>query len=147
MYRKVLVGYDSSDQAKDALRLGKQLADLTGADLVVAGVFQFDPVWRGFDPHFRDAEAEYARQIEDAAASVGAEPEAYPSSSPARGLHELAEEIGADLLVVGSAHQGRVGQVLAGSVGVALLHGSPCAVAIAPRGYREIGRASCRERV
>ena len=35
MYRKILVGYDDSDQAKDALALGKQLADATGAELVV----------------------------------------------------------------------------------------------------------------
>ena len=137
MYRKILVGYDDSDQAKDALALGKQLADATGAELVVAGVFQFDPIWGGFDPHFRDAEVEYARKIEEAAKSVGAEAEATPSSSPARGLHELAEEIEADLIVVGSARHGRVGQILAGSVGVALLHGSPCAVAIAPNGYRD----------
>ena len=137
MYRKILVGYDDSDQAKDALALGKQLADATGAALVVAGVFQFDPVWGGFDLHFRDAEAEYARKIEAAAKTVGGEPEAFPSSSPARGLHELAEEIEADLILVGSAHHGRLGQTLAGNVGVALLHGSPCAVGIAPRGYRE----------
>ena len=137
MYRKILVGYDDSDQAKDALALGKQLADATGADLVAAGVFQFDPMWGGFDPHFREAEAEFARKIEEAAKSVGAEAEATPSSSPARGLHELAEEIGADLILVGSARHGRVGQTLAGSVGVGLLHGSPCAVGIAPRGYRD----------
>ena len=56
MYRKILVGYDDSDQAKDALALGKQLADATGAELVAAGVFQFDPMWGGYDPHFRDAE-------------------------------------------------------------------------------------------
>lgn len=137
MYRKILVGYDDSDQARDALALGKQLADATGATLVVAGVFQFDPVWGGFDAHFREAEAEHARKIEEAARVVGAEPEAFPSSSPARGLHELAEEIEADLILVGSAHHGRLRQALAGSVGVALLHGSPCAVGIAPRGYRD----------
>ena len=137
MYRKILVGYDDSDQARDALALGKQLADATGATLVVAGVFQFDPVRGGFDAHFREAEAEYARKIEEAARAVGAEPEVVPSSSPARGLHQLAEEIDADLILVGSAHHGRLGQALAGSVGVALLHGSPCAVGIAPRGYRE----------
>jgi nucleotide-binding universal stress UspA family protein len=136
MYRKILVGYDDSDQAKDALALGKQLADATGAELVVAGVFQFAPMWGGLDPHFRDAEAEYARTIEEAAESVGAEAEATPSSSPARGVHELAEEIGADLILLGSARHGRVGQILAGSVGVALLHGAPCAVGIAPSGYR-----------
>jgi nucleotide-binding universal stress UspA family protein len=137
MYRKILVGYDDSDQAKDALALGKQLADATGADLVAAGVFQFDPMWGGFDPHFRQAETEYARKIEAAAKAVGAEAEATPSSSPARGLHELAEEIGADLILVGSARHGRVGQILAGSTGTTLLHGSPCAVGIAPSGYRD----------
>lgn len=139
MYRKILVGYDDSDQAKDAVALGKQIADATGAELVVAGVFQFDPVWGGADARFRDADAEFAEKIEAAAKSVGAEAEAVPSSSPARGLHELAEEIGADLIVVGSARHGRVGQILAGSTGLSLLHGSPCAVGIAPDGYREHG--------
>jgi nucleotide-binding universal stress UspA family protein len=137
MYRKILVGYDNSDQSKDALALGKQLADATGAELVVAGVFQFDPISGGFDPPFREADVEFAGQIEEAAKAVGAEAEAFPSSSPAHGLHGLAEEIGADLILVGSAHHGRLGQVLAGNVGVALLHGSPCAVGVAPRGYRK----------
>jgi nucleotide-binding universal stress UspA family protein len=136
MYRKILVGYDDTDQSKDALALGAQLAAATGAELVAAGVFQFDPLWGGADPHFRDADVEFARQIEAAAEAAGAEPEAVPSSSPARGLHELAEEIGADLILVGSARHGRIGQILAGSTGVSLLHGSPCAVGIAPRGYR-----------
>lgn len=137
MYRKILVGYDDTDQAKDALALGKQLADATGADLVVAGVFQWDPVWHAADSRFRDADAEFERQVKDAARAVGAEPDTVPSSSPAHGLHELAEQIGADLILVGSARHGRVGQTLAGSTGLSLLHGSPCAVGIAPRGYRE----------
>ena len=136
MYSKILVGYDDSDQARDALALGRQLADASGADLVVAGVFQWDPIWHSADSRFRDADAEFAAKIEDAARRVGAEPEAVPSSSPAHGLHELAEEIGADLILVGSARHGRVGQILAGSTGVSLLSGSPCAVGIAPHGYR-----------
>ena len=136
MYSKILIGYDDSDQARDALALGRQLADATGADLVVAGVFQWDPIWHSADSRFRDADAEFAAKIEDAARRVGAEPEAVPSSSPAHGLHELAEEIGADLILVGSARHGRVGQILAGSTGVSLLSGSPCAVGIAPHGYR-----------
>ena len=108
-----------------------------GRDLVVAGVFQWDPVWHAADSRFHDADAEFAGKIEDAARRVGAEPEAVPSSSPAHGLHELAEEIGADLILVGSARHGRVGQIVAGSTAVSLLHGSPCAVGIAPSGYRE----------
>lgn len=138
MYRKILVGYDDSDPAKDALALGKQLADATGAELVVAGVFLIHPMWHGgIDPTIREEEVVFARKLEAAANSVDAAAEPVPSTSAARGLHELAEETDADLIVVGSAHHGRIGQALAGSVGVALLHGSPCAVAIAPRDYRE----------
>lgn len=138
MYRKILVGYDDSDQAKDALALGKRLADATGADLVVAGVFLIHPMWHGgIDMTIREEEVAFARKLEAAANSVDAVAEPVPSTSPARGLHEIAEETDADLIVVGSAHHGRIGQALVGSVGISLLHGSPCAVAIAPLGYRE----------
>lgn len=137
MYDRILVGYDDSDHAKDALALGKQLADATGAELVVAGVFVIHPVWHGgIDPTIREEEVTFARKLEAAANSVDAVAEPVPSSSPARGLHEIAEKLDADLIVVGSSHHGRFSQALAGNVGAALLHGSPCAAAIAPRGYR-----------
>jgi nucleotide-binding universal stress UspA family protein len=137
MYRKVIVGYDGSESADDALALGKLIAEHSGAQLVVAGVFPLDPLWGGSDSAFQEAEAEYAREIERAAESVGGEAEAIPSSSAARGLRALAEETEADLIVVGSAHHGRAGQIFAGSVGMSLLHGSPCSVAIAPRSYSD----------
>lgn len=35
MYRKIVVGYDGSDQAKDALALGTDLSQATGAELSV----------------------------------------------------------------------------------------------------------------
>jgi nucleotide-binding universal stress UspA family protein len=136
MYRRIVVGYDGSGQARDALALGAQLAAATGAQLVLAGVFQFDPMWDGADPRFHDADVEFTQMIKAAATAVGARAEAVPSSSPARGLHDLAQEMDADLILVGSAHEGYLGHDRAGSTGVALLHGSPCAVGIAPRGYR-----------
>jgi nucleotide-binding universal stress UspA family protein len=136
MYRKIIVGYDGSDQAKDALALGKDLSQTAGAELHVGGVFLFHPLVRsGIDPLDREAEQEFAEQLEHAADSVDAAAQPVQSSSPARGLHELAEEIEADLIVVGSSKHGPVGQTILGNVGVALMHGSPCAVAIAPRGY------------
>jgi nucleotide-binding universal stress UspA family protein len=33
MYSRIVVGYDDRDQSKDALALGKQIADATGAEL------------------------------------------------------------------------------------------------------------------
>jgi nucleotide-binding universal stress UspA family protein len=137
-YRKILVGYDDSEQAHDALALGRQLADVSGAALVVGGVFPLDPIWgSSIDPYLRETEANYARQVEEAARAVGAEAEAFASSSAAHGLHDLAEKIGADLIVVGSSHRSRAGQALAGSVGTTLLHGAGSAVAVASRGFRD----------
>jgi nucleotide-binding universal stress UspA family protein len=70
---------------------------------------------------------------------VTAERIAIADSSPGRALHRIAERREADLIVVGSAHRGRIGRVLAGDVTAGTLHGAPCPVLVAPRGYREGG--------
>ena len=89
MYRKIIVGYDGSDQAKDALALGKDLSQTAGAELCVGGVFLFHPLVRsGVDPVDREAEQEFTEQLERAADSVDAAAQPVQSSSPARGLHE-----------------------------------------------------------
>lgn len=136
MFRSILVGYDGSDHAEDALALAQVLGSAEGAQLTVAGVFPWSP-WTDPGAAATEHEIELARKVERAAAECGGEAEAVPSNSPARGLHELAEELGVDLVVVGSSHRGRVGRALAGSVARGLLHGAPCAVAVAPSGFRE----------
>jgi nucleotide-binding universal stress UspA family protein len=135
--RKILVGYDGSDHAKDALALGRALAATTDAALVVAGVFAWNPLKLAREDELDEHEVELAREVERAAAEVGAQAEAFPEDSPARGLHGLAEEIGADLIVVGSSHRAGLGRVLAGSVARGLLQGAPSAVAVAPSGFRD----------
>jgi nucleotide-binding universal stress UspA family protein len=57
------------------------------------------------------------------------------NASPAAGVHAVAEEVGASLIVVGSSHRFGLGRVLAGSVAESVLTGAPVAVAIAPHGY------------
>ena len=138
MYRKIIVGYDGSDQAEDALALGADLSQAIGAELYVAGVRLVHPLLRsGADPLDREAEQEFAGHLKRAAESVDAAAQLVHCSSAARGLHEYAEEIDADLIVVGSSRHGRGGQTLLGNVAVALMHGSSCAVGIAPRGYAD----------
>jgi nucleotide-binding universal stress UspA family protein len=70
------------------------------------------------------------------AEEAGAEYRTVPSSSPARGLAELAEEEGAAMVVAGSHRSGAFGRVASGGTAERLLHGSGCPVAVAPRGYR-----------
>lgn len=131
MYRKIIIGYDGTDSADDALALGREVGRATAAELVVVGVFPSGP--------FVDAEQQkqFAHKVQSAADLVGAEAEAFPSNSPARGLHDAADELGADLLVVGSSSGAGIGRMSAGGVAVSLLHGSPCAVAVAPAGLHE----------
>ena len=137
MYRNVIVGYDGSAQADDAVALAKQVADATGGSLTLATVFYLNSRLGGRDPILQGVEAEQTRKLDEVASASGAGTEIIVSTSAARGLHWLAEKRDADLIVVGSAHHGRAAQVFAGNVGVALLHDSPCAVAIAPHGYAE----------
>ncbi len=130
MFEKIIIGYDGTDTAEDALAFGQALRQGTATELVVVGVF---PDWPYFDPEQQD---QFARKVEAAAHLIGAQADAFPSNSPARGLHEAAEELGADLVVVGSASETTVGHMSAGNVAVSLLHGSPCAVVVAPVGLR-----------
>src|SRR4051794_27344534 len=59
------------------------------------------------------------------------------SHSAAHGLDDVAEEVGASMIVVGSTTRGARRHISAGSTGERLLHGAMCPVAIAPRGMHE----------
>ena len=64
---------------------------------------------------------------------------ALAASSPAHGLHDLAVRDGADLIVIGSRRLGPWTREALGGVSENVLRAAPCAVAIAPRGYRNDG--------
>ena len=137
MFTQIIAGHDLHEGGRDAAALGRVIADATGAKLVVAGVFPIAVQPFAFGPEWREEEEQLVAAIQKLADQCGAEPEAFPSSTPARGLHDLAEEIGADLVIVGSSKHSKLGEMLAGNVALTLLHGSSCPVAVAPRGYHE----------
>jgi nucleotide-binding universal stress UspA family protein len=62
MYRKIVVGYDDTEQAKDALAMGRQIADATGAALIAARVVAIDSMWAGVDAHLGDHDAHFPRR-------------------------------------------------------------------------------------
>lgn len=152
MYRKILVGIDGRDHGRDALALGDLLAARTGADLIGAHVYPFTGpfpsqyAWLDTPPQYAwwgSETRELATQtLDEAIADVGVDVErirqtTLGGTSPARGLHDLAEAEEVDLIVVCSSHRGSAGRALAGTVGLTLLHGSPCGVAMAPAGFRQ----------
>jgi nucleotide-binding universal stress UspA family protein len=83
------------------------------------------------------AEARDMLERERAQARMVAEVSDIESPSVGRGLHQLAEQSAADLLVVGSCSRGMLGRVLSGDDTRAALNGASCAVAVAPHGYAE----------
>jgi len=61
---------------------------------------------------------------------------AVASSSAAHGLHDLAEELKAQTIVVGSGRQATRQRLFAGSTAERLLAGSLCPIAVAPAGMQ-----------
>jgi nucleotide-binding universal stress UspA family protein len=141
---RIVIGFDGSDSGEDALALGMRLARATRAVPVVCvvhpqeypiGVGRVDAEWVAY-LHQRATELlGRARRLlgEDA----GADYRELSAPSESRGLHDLAEEVQAELVVVGSSHRGPLGRTYPGSTGERLLQGSACPVAVAPRGLRE----------
>lgn len=135
MFDNVLVGVDGQQGGRDATALARMLV-ADGGKLTFGYVYRGDPhVWRGSSPPFEVGEEEHARELlAEAAGDAGVEADLriQGAASVGRGLHDLAETMGADLIVVGSSRRGLVGRVLLGDDTRAALNGAPSAVAIAP---------------
>jgi nucleotide-binding universal stress UspA family protein len=151
MFENIIVGVDGGEGGRDAIALAKELRSEAGA-ITLACVHRGDRhVWRGTSPAYEAAEQERTRELLTRAreeAEVDAQLRPHGSPSVGQGLHESAELIDADLLVIGSSRRGLVGRVMIGDDTSAALNGAPCAVAIAPAGHahtprlmREIGVA------
>lgn len=143
---RILVGWDGSDRARDGLALARLLGAPLDATLVIACVHPYEPrsSRSGAGNSVELGRGDAIARLADPAL-VSYEHRILPSSSVARGLHYLAEDEGVELVVVGSTHRGALGRVVPGAVGERLLHGAPCAVAVAPVGLAR--RPSRLERV
>lgn len=139
----IVAGFDPSPSGFDAVALARQLAAATDAHLIVAHVYPENASALELMPptdllaQRRDeatAEVERAHIVLDGFESW--EPVIYAAEPAARGLHEVAERSGAELIVVGSTHRHGVGRVIPGATGDRLLHGSACPIAVAPAGWR-----------
>jgi nucleotide-binding universal stress UspA family protein len=143
MFKTIVVGVDAREGGRDALALADVLARPSAGELVAVHAYPYDYyVSRGASSGFEAAmhgAAMETLQGELARTGIGARALAFPDGSPGRALHLAAERESADLIVVGSAHRGRIGRVLAGDVTAGTLHSAPCPVVVAPAGYAHRG--------
>lgn len=143
----VIVGYLAGKAGISALHLGVEAARTLKTSLAVVTIVP--KPWTTVSPARIDAEyAQYADKL--AADSAGQAKECvakldpnlevtfhkYAHRSAPGGLLDAVEELKPEVLVLGSAADGSLGQVVVGSTADRLLHSSPVPLAICPRGYR-----------
>jgi len=140
----ILIGFDETPYGLDALALGLQLAGETGEPVTVATAFPDDE--RGLIVASQDrrwlnevravAEAKLDAAREAVAGRPDVEFVPLGPASASRALHQYAEKTKPYAIVVGSSEHSAIGRISPGSTVERLLHGAPCPVAVAPRGYR-----------
>ncbi|BDX34173.1 universal stress protein [Mycobacterium antarcticum] len=143
----VVVGFLPGKAGVSALNLGVEVARTLKTSLSVVTVVP--KPWSTPSPAKVDAEyAQYAdRLAADSASQATACVEAiddtlevschkYAHRSAPGGLLQAVADLKAEVLVLGSASDGSLGQVVVGSTADRLLHSSPVPLAVCPRGYR-----------
>jgi nucleotide-binding universal stress UspA family protein len=141
MFHTILVGCDGTEHQADAIALAQQLRDPDQGKLILANVY---PFYRGLSGPgmvavYSDWLAEQAAETLDRAAAhvatgVLEERQTIASPSAAAGLNDLAEAVKADLIVLGGSHRHLAGDLAGRKTVQRLLHGAPCAVAVAVPG-------------
>lgn len=141
-FHSVLVGVDGTSAGRDAIALAERLKG-DGGSLTLAHVaLTQTPSYRNFHAMASWKQAHEMLERERELVGVGGELTAVFAPSVSRGLHRLAVDHQADLLVVGSCRRGSFGRLLRGDDTRDSLTGAPCAVAVAPLDYFPEGQAS-----
>lgn len=143
----VAVGYLAGKSGRSPLYLAVEAAKTLKTSLTVVTVVPRP--W--LTPSIARIDAEYAEYADQLAVESAAQAKQCITSltddldvryhkvahrSASGGLMQAVEELGAELLVLGSASDGKLGQVVVGSTADRLLHSSPVPLSISPRGYR-----------
>jgi nucleotide-binding universal stress UspA family protein len=139
IFERIVVGVDGGDGGRDALALAGLLQRAGGGELIAVHVHAY-----GHHVDLAHAEAVESAIVnahldrverEVARAGLRAQPVAITENSPGRALHTVAERYDAQLIVVGACHLSGADRMLVGDDAAGTLHGSPCAVAVAPAGF------------
>jgi nucleotide-binding universal stress UspA family protein len=130
----VIVGYDGSDCAKEAVRVAVELGKAFGEHVVIAFGYELSPVGGELhDYHLALKDLATQRLTEATELADDADVEAViVENAPAAGLVALAEERDARLIVVGTRGDGLLKGALLGSVPHKLLGLSDRPVLVVP---------------
>jgi nucleotide-binding universal stress UspA family protein len=139
-FRKILVPIDFSDHSSAALDVAIDLARTYGATLDLLHCYPIDPgaispygivIPEGFDREIREAAGrELARWADKASASGVPVEQRLSAMFPAEVIARTADEIGADLVVMGTRGLSGLKHVLLGSIAERTLRLAHCPVLV-----------------
>lgn len=138
MFRRILVGYDGSDDSAHALRVALDLAQGLGAEVVAISAVHTPPMLEVAEDQARQAAS--SRETVTRGLDVYLEPASrrgiallqvvVENSDPASALASYAEEHGFDLLVVGLHGRDQTSHFGTGRALERVLRARPCPVLI-----------------
>jgi nucleotide-binding universal stress UspA family protein len=134
MYETIVVGTDGSETADRALERATELAKQAGATLHVVSAYEPAPAHVGGDKGEFNVGSDFKADAVLSKATSGAAHEVTiqthaPKWDPGDGIIEVAQQVGADLIVLGSRGM-RGARRLLGSVPNKVSHHAPCDVLI-----------------
>ena len=119
---KILLATDGSEDAELAARAVADLSDKTGAELHVMHAWQYVPHPLLDAEHYEEEAWRLLNEQAQLPAGVTVK-ESHLKMAPAvDAILDVSEEIGADLIVVGSRGRGPIGRLLLGSVSEGVVH-------------------------
>lgn len=137
MYRKVLLAYDGSIEGRRALREGAKLAQLCRAEVFLLAVVELPPIVTpdaGLSIPIDEQTANYRAILAEGVErlkALGFSPTArLETGDPGHEIADAAEEIGAQLVVVGHRPQGPLARWWFGSVGSYLVKRLRCSALV-----------------
>jgi len=142
MASRVVIAYDGSEASEDAVAFGLTWCRSTGDVPIIATVYPEEhPLGAGrVDVEWATYVREQAEIIQDKARAAVGEAALYrsvASTSAAHGLADLAEDVDAVLVIVGTTQETGLARSLLGSSTERLLHGSTAPVMVVPSGWRQ----------
>jgi nucleotide-binding universal stress UspA family protein len=140
MFTNIVCAVDGSEHAVLALDYASQMARRDAAELHVAHVVEKIVAGRVAGQNVRvdeeQIDAKIQKQMNSLAAKYGIKPTLHmtagQSGNAARQLAQIADEVAADLIVIGTRGHSAVAGVLLGSVTQRLLHIAHCPVLAVP---------------
>jgi universal stress protein A len=138
-YKKVLVAVDTTDEAEDVIKVAREIVEEKNATISAVTVLRpiadfyvnlYSTLEAGSEGGFEGRAADRATEwLTDLVkrCDIAADSVNVVIGTPAVEIRQLAEKIGADLIVLGTHGRHGLGLML-GSTANAVLHGAPCDV-------------------